>query len=393
MYSELDHQLMSEALAMGRRALLHATPNPRVGCVIARDGRVIGAGFTQPPGSNHAEVEALLDARKNGHDVHGATAYVTLEPCAHFGRTPPCASALIEAHIGRVIAAVEDPNPLVGGRGLRMLRDAGIDVRCGLLEQEAIEANLGFFARMNRGRPWVRLKIAASLDGRTALLNGVSQWITSETARADGHAWRARSCAVATGIGTLKSDDPQLTARLVETPRQPLKVLVDSRLDAPPTARLFHGAPVLVACAVADPERRAALEARGAEVVVLPDAEGKVDLAALMRELGRRGVNELLVEGGAKLNGSLIRAGVVDELLVYLAPMLIGDAAGMAHLPALADLGQARRMRFHDVSAVGEDVRLLARFTPQNEVAPSRFAGGEAAAPRPAPPPAEPPAG
>jgi diaminohydroxyphosphoribosylaminopyrimidine deaminase/5-amino-6-(5-phosphoribosylamino)uracil reductase len=366
MYSEFDFQCMRRALELAGNALYHASPNPRVGCVVARDGRVLGEGWTQRPGANHAEVEALLDARRNGHDLHGATAYVSLEPCAHFGRTPPCATALIEARIARVVAAVEDPNPLVAGQGLEMLRSAGIDVRCGLLQQEATEANVGFFSRMTRGRPWVRVKIAASLDGKTALENGVSQWITSEAARTDSHAWRARACAVLSGVGTVQADNPQLSVRLVETSRQPLKVLVDSRLEVDPEARIFDGNEVLVACARADARKLEQLAARNAAVIELPDCSGensgKVDLAALMRELARRGINELHVEAGFKLNGSLVRAEVVDELLVYLAPLLIGSAQGMVNLPALSDLAQARRLQFHEVTQVGADVRILARW-------------------------------
>lgn len=362
MYSPTDHEFMRRALALAQRALFHATPNPRVGCVIVRDGRILGEGYTQPPGSNHAEIEALLDARRNGHDLHGATAYVSLEPCSHFGRTPPCATALIEARVARVIAAVEDPNPQVAGQGLEMLRSADIDVRCGLLRSDAIEMNIGFFARMNRGRPWVRMKIAASLDGKTALDNGVSRWITSEAARADGHAWRARSCAVLTGIGTVKLDNPQLNVRLVDTVRQPLKVLIDSRLEVDPDARLFDGAPTLVACARRDPTKEERLRDRGAALIELPNESGKVDLPALMRELARRGINEVLVEAGFKLNGSLVRAGLVDELLVYLAPLLIGEAQGMVHLPALSELAHAQRLVFREVTQIGEDVRLLARW-------------------------------
>jgi diaminohydroxyphosphoribosylaminopyrimidine deaminase/5-amino-6-(5-phosphoribosylamino)uracil reductase len=362
MYSEFDFQCMRRALELAGNALYVATPNPRVGCVVARDGRILGEGWTQRPGSNHAEVEALLDARRNGHDLHGATAYVSLEPCSHFGRTPPCATALVEARIGRLVAAVEDPNPLVAGQGLEMLRNANVDVRCGLLQQEAIEANIGFFSRMTRHRPWVRLKIAASLDGKTALENGASQWITSEEARKDGHAWRARACAVLTGVGTVQADNPQLNVRLVETTRQPLRVLVDSRLDVDPDARLFDGGEVLVACARADAAKVARLAERNAAVVELPDAGGKVDLAALMKELARRGINELHVEAGFKLNGSLVRADVVDELLVYLAPMLIGSAQGMVNLPELSDLGQARRLQFKEVTQVGSDVRIVARW-------------------------------
>jgi diaminohydroxyphosphoribosylaminopyrimidine deaminase/5-amino-6-(5-phosphoribosylamino)uracil reductase len=363
MYDASDREFMGRALALAVRAMNDATPNPRVGCVIVRDGRVLGEGWTQAPGSNHAEIEALLDARRNGHEVRGATVYVSLEPCSHFGRTPPCATALIEAHVGRVIAAVEDPNPIVAGGGLEMLRSAGIDVRCGLLEQEAAETNVGFFSRMQRGRPWVRMKIAASLDGKTALENGTSKWITSEEARRDAHAWRARACAVLTGIGTVRADNPRLDVRLVETMRQPLRVLVDSRLEVEPGAHLFESdGRVLVATVVRDRERTAALRGVGAEVVELPADQGKVDLVALMKELARRSINEIHVEAGFRLNGSLVRAGVVDELLVYLAPMLIGEAQGMLHLPALADLAQARPLEFIDVATVGSDVRLRARL-------------------------------
>jgi diaminohydroxyphosphoribosylaminopyrimidine deaminase/5-amino-6-(5-phosphoribosylamino)uracil reductase len=363
MYSESDHEFMVRALQLAERAAYHATPNPRVGCVIVRDGRILGEGWTQPPGSNHAEIEALLDARRNGHDVRGATVYVTLEPCSHFGRTPPCSTALSEAHVARVIAAVEDPNPMVAGQGLDMLRASGVDVRCGLLEQEAADVNVGFFSRMSRGRPWVRLKIAASLDGKTALDNGVSKWITSEDARRDGHAWRARACAVLTGIGTVRADDPQLNVRLVETTRQPLRVLVDSRLEVDPEARVFDGdGKVLVACAIEDAEREQRLAGKGVEVLRFPNPRGKVDLAALMRRLAERGINEVHVEAGFKLNGSLVSAGVVDELLVYLAPILIGEAQGMVHLPALSDLAHARRLVFREVRQVGDDVRILARL-------------------------------
>lgn len=362
MYTDADHRFMSRALELAAKAMVHATPNPRVGCTVVREGRIIGEGFTQRPGSNHAEVEALLDARRGGHDLHGAHVYVTLEPCAHFGRTPPCATALIEAHVAMVIAAVEDPNPQVGGRGLEMLRQAGIDVRCGLLKQDAVEINAGFFSRMIRGRPWVRLKVAASLDGRTGLENGASQWITSEAARADGHAWRARSCAVLSGIGTIRADDPRLSVRLVETNRQPLKVLVDSRFEVTPQARLFDGNPTLVVCTRRDPVKADQLMGRNVEVIELPgDANGKVDLAALMRELARRGVNELHVEAGSRLNGSLLAAGVVDEVLAYVAPCLIGPGQPMIALPAVTSLTQIRRLTLREVVRIGDDVRVLAR--------------------------------
>jgi diaminohydroxyphosphoribosylaminopyrimidine deaminase/5-amino-6-(5-phosphoribosylamino)uracil reductase len=363
MYTESDPRFMQHALELGKRALLHAAPNPRVGCVIVRDDRILGEGATQRPGSNHAEIEALQDARRRGNDVQGATVYVTLEPCSHFGRTPPCATALIEARVARVVAAVEDPNPQVSGRGMEMLRSAGIDVRCGLLRQEAVEANIGFFSRMNRGRPWVRLKVAASLDGRTALPGGASQWITGEAARADGHAWRARACAILTGGATVRADDPLLSVRHVETSRQPLKVVVDSALDISDAARLFDGNPVLLVGAAADPAKAERYARKNGQVAALPGKDGRVDLAELMRELGRRGINELHVEAGATLNGALVQAGLADELLMYLAPVLIGPGRPLLELPALDDLSAARRLQVHELSRVGADIRLIARFS------------------------------
>jgi len=367
MFSDSDHAAMRQALALATRGLYITTPNPRVGCVLVKHGQVIGQGSTQPAGQDHAEIQALKDAAARGFDPTGATAYVTLEPCSHFGRTPPCADALVRAGVASVVAAMEDPNPSVSGRGLQRLRAAGVDVHCGLLEKEARELNIGFVSRMTRGLPWVRVKVAASLDGRTALHDGTSQWITGQAARDDGHAWRARACAILTGIGTVRDDDPQMTVRAVETPRQPQRVLVDSRLEVPLDARLLapeHGPfakPVLVFCAVDAPERRQALEARGAEVVVMPNAQGKVELRKMLEELGRRGINELHVEAGYKLNGSLVRERCADELLVYLAPKLLGDAQGMFQLPALAQLQDAPAFRWHEVSQIGDDLRLLAR--------------------------------
>ncbi|MGF6813590.1 riboflavin biosynthesis protein RibD [Paraburkholderia atlantica] len=248
MFSQTDFVHMERALALAKRGMYTTDPNPRVGCVLVRNGEVIGEGYTQPAGQDHAEIRALKDARSRGHDLRGATAYVTLEPCSHFGRTPPCANALIEAQIGRVIAAMEDPNPQVSGRGLAMLREAGIEVRCGLLANEARELNIGFVSRMTRGRPWVRMKVAASLDGRTGLPSGESQWITSAAARADGHAWRARASAILTGIGTVREDNPRMTVRAVDTPRQPHRVLIDSQLDVPLDAQILAGAPTLIFC-------------------------------------------------------------------------------------------------------------------------------------------------
>ncbi len=362
MHIQNDLEGMQLALEWAAKGMFITAPNPRIGCVIVRDGVVIGAGHTQAAGQAHAEVQALRDADARGNDVRGATAYVTLEPCNHFGRTPPCSDALVQAGLGRVVAAMIDPNPLVAGQGMARLVAAGIEVATGVLANEAHEINIGFFSRMRRGRPWVRMKTAASLDGMTALHNGQSQWITGPEARADGHAWRARACAILTGIGTVKADDPQLSVRAVETPRQPRRIVVDSRLELALKARVLQGAPAWIVAAVANPAREAALRAAGHEVIMLPNAAGKVDLAALMTELGRREINELHVEAGAKLNGSLIREGCVDELLVYLAPSLIGDAQGMFALPPLERLDQQHRLRFHDVTMIGQDLRILARF-------------------------------
>lgn len=365
MFSQSDFVHMERALALAVRGLYTTDPNPRVGCVLVKEGVVIGEGFTQPAGFDHAEIQAMKDARARGHDLRGATAYVTLEPCSHFGRTPPCANALIEAMVARVIAAMEDPNPQVSGRGLAMLREAGIDVRCGLLANEARELNIGFVSRMTRKRPWVRMKVAATLDGRTGLPSGESQWITDEAARADGHAWRARASAILTGIGTVKEDDPRMTVRAIDTPRQPRRVLIDSRLDVSPLAQIFVGAPTLVFCAALDAgneERAEQLRARGAEIVALGNPHGKVDLPAMLAELAARGVNELHVEAGYKLNGSLMREGCVDELLVYLAPSLLGtNALGMIDIAAPDKLDWRTRLAFHAVDRVGADLRVLAR--------------------------------
>ncbi len=360
-----DLEGMTLALAWAARGLYSTSPNPHIGCVIVRDGMVLGAGVTQQAGSDHAEIQALKDAQARGHDVRGATAYVTLEPCNHYGRTAPCSDALVRAGLGRVVAAMEDPNPLVAGQGMAKLAAAGIDISTGLLAEQAYELNIGFFSRMTRGLPWVRMKSAASLDGMTALHNGQSQWITGPQARADGHAWRARACAILTGIGTVKADDPQLNVRAVETPRQPRRIVVDSGLEIDLSAKVLQGGATWIAAARPNVEKQAALRDLGAEVIMLPDAAGKVDLAELMRELGRRQINELHVEAGAKLNGSLIRAGCVDELLVYLAPTLLGDAQRMFALPALDDLAGQQRLKFHEIQQIGEDLRILARLTHQ----------------------------
>ncbi len=357
-----DSQGIALALQWASKGLFITTPNPRVGCVIVKDGRIIGEGFTQPAGQAHAEIQALNDAANRGFDVRGATVYVTLEPCSHFGRTPPCADALVRAGVARVVAAVADPNPLVAGKGVARLRAAGIEVVCGVLENEAREMNIGFMSRMQRGKPWVRMKAAASLDGKTALHNGRSQWITGEAARNDGHWWRARACAVLTGIGTVREDDPQLNVRAVETPRQPRRIVVDSQLEIDPDARILAGGGTWIATASTDPEKGARLRERGAEIILVPNANGKVDLPALMLELGRRQINELHVEAGFKLNGSLIREGCVDELLLYLAPSVLGEARGLFDLPALESLDGRRQLAFHEIKQIGQDLRILARF-------------------------------
>ena len=359
-FSAVDHGMMARALQLAERGLWTTSPNPRVGCVLLRDGEIVGEGWHEKAGEPHAELHAL---RAAGDLARGATAYVTLEPCSHHGRTPPCAEALIAAGVSRVVAAMTDPNSLVAGQGMAMLGAAGIETACGLMESEARELNIGFVSRMTRGRPWLRLKVAASLDGKTALNNGVSQWITGPQARQDGHRWRARACAILTGIGTVRDDDPQLNVRAVETSRQPLRVVVDSKLETPLTARILQGGPVLVAAAVDDEKRANLLRAAGAEVVVLPNAAGKVELKDLLEELGRRGINEVHAEAGFKLNGSLLREGLVDELLLYLAPCLIGhEASGMFNLPELTTLDDKLRLKIHDLRQVGADIRLLARL-------------------------------
>lgn len=359
MFSPADQQHMAEALRLAAMGLYTATPNPRVGCVIVRDGEAVGTGWHEKTGGPHAEVLAL---RAAGARARGATAYVSLEPCSHHGRTPPCVDALIEAGVARVVAAMQDPNSQVAGSGFAALRAAGIAVESGLMQDEARALNAGFVARMSRGRPWLRMKIAASLDGRTALANGKSQWITGPEARRDGHAWRARACALLTGIGTVRDDDPQLDVREVETSRQPLKVVVDSRLQLPLSAKLLARGKVLVAAAVDDRTAITALQDKGAEVVLLPNAQGKVELTELMRELARRELNEVQVEAGYKLNGSLLGAGLVDELLLYLAPSILGDSAcAMFNLPELTDLAQKRLVQFADVQTIGSDLRILAR--------------------------------
>ena len=357
--------LMQQALGLAAQALFLSNPNPRVGCVLvdATTGKVLGQGHTQQAGGPHAEVMALRDAAAQGHSLAHATAYVTLEPCSHHGRTGPCCDALIAAGVKKVVASIADPNPRVAGQGFARLRAAGVDVEIGPGAAESRELNIGFFSRMVRQTPWVRMKVAASLDGKTALDNGVSQWITADAARTDGHAWRARACAVLTGIGTVLEDNPRLDVRLVETPRQPLRVVVDSRLQIPLNAHILGASSaVLIYAAVPNDAKQAALEALGVTVVHLPDAHGKVDLAAMLRDLGQRQINEVHVEAGEKLNGSLVRAGLVDEFVVYLAPKLVGQGRGMAHFGPLEALCDAVPLEFVSTAMLGPDLRIVARI-------------------------------
>jgi len=366
MYTEVDRQFMSQALAQAQNALYLSNPNPRVGCIIVKDGIVIGRGHTQRVGGPHAEVQALADVKVNGFDAAGSTIYVTLEPCNHTGRTPPCVDALIAAKPALVIVAMSDPNPLVSGKGLERLKAAGIDVRCGLLESEAQALNQGFISRMTRGLPWVRMKIAASLDGKTALPNGQSQWITGSLARADGHHWRAQACAILTGVGTVKEDDPSLNVRDVETERQPWRVIVDSKLETPLNAKVLsssNGSGVILVCASLDSresqDKSKAFEALGVEVIAMANPNGKVDLSKLFSYLAKeRRMNEIHVEAGFKLNGSLLREGCVDELLLYYAPFFMGEGIGMVNISPLINLDQRQDWQIIDQTLFGSDLRL-----------------------------------
>ena len=348
-FSAFDHAMMRRALELAAKGLYTTTPNPRVGCVVTRGETIIGEGWHARAGEPHAEVLAL-----RGVDARGATVYVNLEPCHHHGRTPPCTAALVQAKPARVVAAMRDPNPMAAGGG-DALAASGIRFEHGLLADEARELNIGFVSRVTRGRPWVRMKIAATLDGRTALPDGRSQWITGAEARRDGHRWRARVCAILTGIGTVRADDPQLTVREIETPRQPLRVIIDSRLETPRDARILQGERVLVFAARPG-------ELPNAEVVALPNAHGKVELPQMLRTLAERGVNEVHVEAGFRLNGSLVREGCVDEFLLYVNSSLLGDGAqGMLDIAAPAKLDDRLRLRLVSLERLGDDLRLLAR--------------------------------
>ena len=366
MYSVVDHQFMSEALAQAQQALYLSNPNPRVGCVIVKDGKLIGKGFTQKVGGAHAEVQALANAKSLGNDPAGSTIYVTLEPCSHTGRTPPCVDALIAAKPATVFVAMSDPNPIVAGNGLERLRTAGIKVHCGLMESEARALNPGFISRMTRGLPWVRMKIAASLDGKTALPDGRSQWITGSLARADGHHWRAQACAIVTGVGTVKEDDPSLNVRDVQTERQPWRIIVDSKLETPPTAKILNPvgqSGILIVCASLDSsemqQKAKVFTERGIEVIAMANPSGKVDLPKLFSYLAQqREMNEIHIEAGFKLNGSLLRENCVDELLLYYAPFLMGEGIGMANVSPLHSLDDKEQWKIIDHSLFGSDLRL-----------------------------------
>jgi len=347
---------MAQALRLAEQGLYSTSPNPRVGCVLVADEKIVGSGWHRRAGEPHAEVYALREA---GDKARGATVYVTLEPCSHHGRTPPCVDALIAARVSRIVIAVQDPNPKVAGEGIAKLRTAGIAVECGLMEAAARELNAGFFMRMTRGTPGLRSKIAMSMDGRTALANGVSKWITGEAARLDVQHWRARSCAVLTGIGTVIADDARLDVRDVATERQPLRVVLDSKLRVPLNARILQGGNVMIYTARRDEQKISLLHDLGVTVMVLPDDREQVALDAMLRDLAQRGCNEVLVEAGNTLNGALLRAGLVDEMLLYIAPQLLGDSArGIAQLGELASLDQRIKLKWQDMRQVGNDLRI-----------------------------------
>lgn len=377
-----DAVWMARALTLAQESLYITAPNPRVGCLIVRDGVVLGSGATQAAGQAHAEIMALDDARHRGHDIHGATVYVTLEPCSHQGRTPPCADALVKARPARVVVAMTDPNPAVSGQGIARLRAAGMQVVSGVLAEQALELNPGFVARMVRKTPWVWLKLAASMDGFIALPDGESKWITGAAARADGHRWRARSCVVLTGLGTVLADDPLLNVRNVDTPRQPIRAIVDTGFNVPETARFFDGGPVWIFTCHDDPAKVQRLAEKNAEVMVLPAQHGRVDLDAMMHWMATREVNEVHVEAGSRLSGAFLDAGHVDELLLYMAPTLLGQGLPMVQINPLASLAHAQRFKLTDATPVGADVRLCLRH-PQHWRQMCRAAGIGAISPEP----------
>lgn len=361
-FNAADHGYMAEALRLAERGLYTTEPNPRVGAVVVKDGHIIGRGFHRKAGEAHAEVLALKEA---GAAAVGATLYVTLEPCAHQGKTPPCADAVVKAKVSRVVAAMTDPNPKVSGKGFEILKKAGIESMHGLMETESRALNPGFISRMTRGRPWVRTKLAVSLDGRTALADGESKWISGEASREDVHRWRARSSAVITGIGTLLKDDPSLNVRLPGEWHQPIKVVVDTYLSTPVSAKIFKQQPdsVYIATTIEDPEEHELLAKAGANIQVFPEkAGGMMDMKLVLETLAELECNEVLVEAGAGMNGPLLAAGLLDEIILYMAPNVLGDTArGMFSLPPLGGMQERREFEIADMRKLGQDLRLILR--------------------------------
>jgi diaminohydroxyphosphoribosylaminopyrimidine deaminase/5-amino-6-(5-phosphoribosylamino)uracil reductase len=359
-WTDEDRVLMSRALLLAQRGLYSTDPNPHVGCVLVRHGETVGEGWHERAGGPHAEASALAAA---GDRARGATAYISLEPCNHQGRTPPCTVALIEAGVARVIYALRDPNPRVSGAGDERLRAAGVEVRSGLMAGAAQELNCGYVKRMSSGLPWVRVKLAMSLDGRTALANGESRWITGDNARMDVQHFRARSSAVLTGIGTVLGDDPLLTVRLPESGRQPWRVVLDSRLRTPSDSHIIgREGPVLIIGAEGNTARRSSLESRGVTVEILPAVDGRPSLQRVLERLAALQMNEVWVEAGPTLAGAFVKAGLFDELIVYVAPALLGgDALPLLQLPAIQSLEQKLPLRFTDIRTIGNDLRLTAR--------------------------------
>ena len=359
-FSPADHTFMAQALRIAERGLYTTMPNPRVACVIVKDGVIVGEGAHLKAGEPHAEVLAL---RQAGDKAEGATVYVTLEPCSHYGKTPPCADALVEAKVAKVIAAMQDPNPLVAGQGLARLAGQGIQTQSDLMQAQAEALNPGFISRMTRNLPFVRSKIAASLDGKTALSNGESQWITGDAARHDVQHWRAQSCAIMTGVGTVLSDNPSLTVREIELERQPLRVVVDSFLRTPVNAKVLQNGRTLIAFALDSEDKAESLFEAGAELLCIPNDAGKVCLKTLLSHLASNEINEVLVEGGEGLNGALMSQGLIDELLIYYAPKLMGsDAKGMFAMPPFTEMQQALNLQILDVRQFGADIRLRAKL-------------------------------
>ncbi len=362
-----DQQFMSKVIELASRGKSSTHPNPRIGCVIVKEGEVVGRGWHRAAGEPHAEIEALRDA---GEAARYSTVYVNMEPCCHQGRTPPCTDSLILAGVARVVASMSDPNPQVAGGGFQVLREAGVDVDIGLLESEARWLNRGFIKRMNTGQPWVKVKIGATLDGRTATGSGESKWITCEAARADVQTRRSYSSAILTGIGTVVADDPRLNVRLEDAVRQPLRVVVDSHLRLAPDARIVgDDGLLLVFAANDDAERRARLEEAGVEVMVAPDEDGRVDLGEVFRELALRECNELFVESGHKLSGKLLELGLVDELVLYYAASILGNSArGMFDIDGIEKLADSLQFEYHDIQQIGSDIRAIAVSGPSMEM-------------------------